>query len=121
MIIKQIRIQKSNILLKKHEHNYFMAKFFTNIMLNLIDISWNQKNGNNKGDFLKGKDKFQKDKNYVGPTKEERELEKQKKLEKRKKNFRNMNKKTQFGQPIMKFRIENLLHKIKSKIKKGDY
>ena len=32
-----------------------------------------------------------------------------------------MNKKTKFGQPIMKYRVENLLQKIKSKIRNGEY
>jgi len=69
----------------------------------------------NKNNFDENKN------NEIKKTHEEREKERQAKLEKRKKTFAKMNKKTKFGQPIMKYRVENLLQKIKFKIRNGEY
>lgn len=78
---------------------------------------------NNENKFNEKKNN--NNKNYsndnIKKTPEEREKERQAKLEKRKKIFTKMNKKTKFGQPVMKYRVENLLQKIKAKIKKGEY
>jgi len=45
--------------------------------------------------------------------------EKEEKLEKRKKLYKKLNRKTPKGQPVMKYRVENLFNKIKDKISKG--
>jgi hypothetical protein len=52
-------------------------------------------------------------------TKEDWEKERAVKLQHRKKNFQKLNKKTPKGQPVMKFQVQHLLHKIKDKITKG--
>jgi hypothetical protein len=52
-------------------------------------------------------------------TKEDWEKEKEEKLQKRKNIYKKLNKKTPKGQPVMKFQVQHLLHKIKDKISKG--
>jgi hypothetical protein len=52
-------------------------------------------------------------------SKEEYEKEIADKREKRKKIYRNLNRKTSKGQPLMKFQVSHLLSKIKDKINKG--
>ena len=66
------------------------------------------------------KDK-KEDKKYIGNkrTREEIEADKQKKLNKRKKNYRNLHKTNKYGQPLMKYQIANLFDKIKKKKREG--
>jgi hypothetical protein len=52
-------------------------------------------------------------------TKEEYEKEIADKRNKRKKTYRNLNKKNPKGQPVMKYQVNHLLSKITDKIKKG--
>ena len=47
------------------------------------------------------------------------EEEREKKLAKRKKMFKNLKKTNKFGQPLMKYQIQNIFQKIKSKMSKG--
>lgn len=51
--------------------------------------------------------------------KEEIEEEKEKKIKKRKQMFHNLKKTNKFGQPLMKYQIQNLFQKIKIKKSKG--
>ena len=62
----------------------------------------------------------QKDK-FVGNkrTREEIEAERQKKINKRRKNYRNLHRTNKFGQPLMKYQIQNIFDKIKKKKKEG--
>jgi len=66
------------------------------------------------------KEEKQKDK-FVGNkrTREEIEAERQKKINKRKKNYRNLHRTNKFGQPLMKYQIQNIFDKIKKKKKEG--
>ena len=50
---------------------------------------------------------------------EEIEEDKLNKLNKRKKNYRNLHKTNKYGQPLMKYQIENLFRKIKKKKREG--
>ncbi len=52
-------------------------------------------------------------------SKEEHEKEKNDKLQKRKSIYKKLNMKTPKGQPVMKYKVQHLLHKIKDKISKG--
>ncbi len=52
-------------------------------------------------------------------TQEDWEREKQEKMQKRKSLYKKLNQKTPKGQPVMKFQVQHLLHKIKDKISKG--
>ena len=52
-------------------------------------------------------------------TREEIENDKQKKLKQRKQKFKNLHKTNKFGQPLMRYQIQNLLKKIKNKKEKG--
>jgi hypothetical protein len=52
-------------------------------------------------------------------TKEDWAKEREEKLNKRKSIYKKLNKKTPKGQPVMKFKVQHLLHKIKDKISKG--
>ena len=52
-------------------------------------------------------------------SKEEHENEKHVKLQKRKNVYKKLNLKTPKGQPVMKYKVQHLLHKIKDKISKG--
>ena len=60
----------------------------------------------------------QKDK-FIGNkrTREEIEAERQKKINKRRKNYRNLHRTNKFGQPLMKYQIQNIFDKIKKKKK----
>ena len=62
----------------------------------------------------------QKDK-FIGNkrTREEIEAERQKKINKRRKNYRNLHRTNKFGQPLMKYQIQNIFDKIKKKKKEG--
>ena len=62
-----------------------------------------------------------KEKKFMGNkrTREEIEQERQKKINKRKKMYRNLKKTNKFGQPLMKYQIANLFQKIKKKKKEG--
>ena len=62
-----------------------------------------------------------KEKNFIGNkrTREEIEAERQKKINKRKKNYRNLHRTNKFGQPLMKYQIQNIFNKIKKKKKEG--
>ena len=62
-----------------------------------------------------------KEKNFIGNkrTREEIEAERQKKLNKRRKNYRNLHRTNKFGQPLMKYQIQNIFNKIKKKKKEG--
>ena len=62
----------------------------------------------------------QKDK-FIGNkrTREEIEAERQKKINKRRKNYRNLHRTNKFGQPLMKYQIQNIFDKIKKKKKQG--
>ena len=66
------------------------------------------------------KEEKQKDK-FVGNkrTREEIEAERQKKINKRRKNYRNLHRTNKFGQPLMKYQIQNIFDKIKKKKKEG--
>ena len=71
---------------------------------------------------IKKKEKKEKKENkYIGNkrSREEIEIEKQKKINKRRKNYRNLHKTNKYGQPLMKFQIENIFNKIKKKKKEG--
>ena len=63
----------------------------------------------------KQKDKFMGNKR----TREEIEAERQKKINKRRKNYRNLHRTNKFGQPLMKYQIQNIFDKIKKKKKEG--
>ena len=74
--------------------------------------------------FIKKKfDKKDKkdDKKYIGNkrSREEIEADKMKKLNKRKKNYRNLHRTNKYGQPLMKYQIANLFDKIKKKKREG--
>ena len=62
----------------------------------------------------------QKDK-FIGNkrTREEIEAERQKKINKRRKNYRNLHRTNKFGQPLMKYQIQNIFDKIKKKKREG--
>ena len=66
------------------------------------------------------KDK-KEEKKYTGNkrSREEIEADKQKKINKRKKNYRNLHKTNKYGQPLMKYQIANLFDKIKKKKREG--
>ena len=68
----------------------------------------------------KKKKEKQKDK-FIGNkrTREEIEAERQKKINKRRKNYRNLHRTNKFGQPLMKYQIQNIFDKIKKKKKEG--
>ena len=61
------------------------------------------------------------DKKFIGNkrSREEIEIDRQKKLNKRKKNYRNLHKTNKYGQPLMKYQIANLFDKIKKKKREG--
>ena len=65
--------------------------------------------------------KQKKEKKFIGNkrSREDIELEIQKKINKRKKNYRNLHKTNKFGQPLMKYQIQNLFDKIKKKKRDG--
>ena len=67
------------------------------------------------------KNEKQKDKKLIGNkrTREEIEDERQKKINKRRKNYRNLHRTNKFGQPLMKYQIQNIFDKIKKKKKEG--
>ena len=75
-----------------------------------------EKNKDNKDKMYK-----KEDKKYIGNkrSREEIEEDKLKKLNKRKKNYRNLHKTNKYGQPLMKYQIANLFDKIKKKKKEG--
>ena len=60
-------------------------------------------------------------KNFIGNkrNREEIEADKLKKLNKRKKNYKNLHKTNKYGQPLMKYQIANLFDKIKKKKREG--
>ena len=62
-----------------------------------------------------------KDKQFIGNkrTREEIEAERQKKLNKRRKNYRNLHRTNKYGQPLMRYQIQNIFDKIKKKKKEG--
>ena len=62
-----------------------------------------------------------KENNFIGNkrSREEIEKEKQKKINKRRKIYRNLHKTNKFGQPLMKYQIQNIFDKIKKKKKEG--
>ena len=62
-----------------------------------------------------------KEKKFMGNkrNREEIEQERQKKINKRKKMYRNLKKTNKFGQPLMKYQIQNLFDKIKKKKRDG--
>ena len=66
------------------------------------------------------KDK-KEEKKYTGNkrSREEIEADKQKKINKRKKNYRNLHKTNKYGQPLMKYQIANLFDRIKKKKREG--
>ena len=63
------------------------------------------------------KENKKESKNFIGNkrNREEIEADKLKKLNKRKKNYRNLHKTNKYGQPLMKYQIANLFDKIKKK------
>ena len=73
-----------------------------------------------KEERQKIKKEKQKDK-FIGNkrTREEIEAERQKKINKRRKNYRNLHRTNKFGQPLMKYQIQNIFDKIKKKKKEG--
>ena len=74
-----------------------------------------------KKNILKNKKDIKEDKKFLGKkkTREEIEAEKQKKLNKRRKNYKNLHKTNKYGQPLMKYQIANLFDKIKKKKREG--
>ena len=70
---------------------------------------------------IKEEKREKKDKQFIGNkrTREEIEAERQKKLNKRRKNYRNLHRTNKFGQPLMKYQIQNIFDKIKKKKKEG--
>ena len=74
-----------------------------------------------KKNIIKNKKDVKEDKKFLGKkkTREEIEAEKQKKLNKRRKNYRNLHKTNKYGQPLMKYQIANLFDKIKKKKREG--
>ena len=75
----------------------------------------NEEEEKNKSDKNKSKKN-----NYLTNkrTREEIEKEKEKKLSKRKKIYRNLHKTNKFGQPLMKYQLQNIFQKIKNKKEK---
>ena len=67
------------------------------------------------------KENKKESKNFIGNkrNREEIEADKLKKLNKRKKNYRNLHKTNKYGQPLMKYQISNLFDKIKKKKRDG--
>ena len=67
------------------------------------------------------KENKKESKNFIGNkrNREEIEADKLKKLNKRKKNYRNLHKTNKYGQPLMKYQIANLFDKIKKKKREG--
>ena len=74
-----------------------------------------------KKNIIKSKKDVKEDKKFLGKkkTREEIEAEKQKKLNKRRKNYRNLHKTNKYGQPLMKYQIANLFDRIKKKKREG--
>ena len=74
-----------------------------------------------KKNIIKNKKDVKEDKKFLGKkkTREEIEAEKQKKLNKRRKNYRNLHKTNKYGQPLMKYQIANLFDRIKKKKREG--
>ena len=74
-----------------------------------------------KKNVIKNKKDIKEDKKFLGKkkTREEIEAEKQKKLNKRRKNYRNLHKTNKYGQPLMKYQIANLFDRIKKKKREG--
>ena len=74
-----------------------------------------------KKNIIKNKKDVKEDKKFLGKKKtiEEIEAEKQKKLNKRRKNYRNLHKTNKYGQPLMKYQIANLFDRIKKKKREG--
>ena len=74
-----------------------------------------------KKDVIKNKKENKEDKKFLGKkkTREEIEAEKQKKLNKRRKNYRNLHKTNKYGQPLMKYQIANMFDRIKKKKREG--
>ncbi len=70
---------------------------------------------------IKNKKEEKKEKKLIGNkrSREEIEIERQKKINKRKKNYRNLHRTNKFGQPLMKYQIQNLFDKIKKKKRDG--
>ena len=70
---------------------------------------------------IKNKKEEKKEKKLIGNkrSREEIEIERQKKITKRKKNYRNLHRTNKFGQPLMKYQIQNLFDKIKKKKRDG--
>ena len=70
---------------------------------------------------IKIKKEEKKEKKLIGNkrSREEIEIEKQKKINKRKKNYRNLHRTNKFGQPLMKYQIQNIFDKIKKKKRDG--
>ena len=70
---------------------------------------------------IKIKKEEKKEKKLIGNkrSREEIEIERQKKINKRKKNYRNLHRTNKFGQPLMKYQIQNLFDKIKKKKRDG--
>ena len=84
-----------------------------------IEVKDNINNKNEKNIYEK-KEKI-KNKKFIGNkrTREEIEADKLKKINKRKKIYRNLHKTTKYGQPLMKYQIANLFDKIKKKKREG--
>ena len=70
---------------------------------------------------IKNKKEEKKEKKLIGNkrSREEIEIERQKKINKRKKNYRNLHRTNKFGQPLMKYQIQNIFDKIKKKKREG--
>ena len=70
---------------------------------------------------IKEEKREKKDKQFIGNkrTREEIEAERQKKLNKRRKNYRNLHRTNKYGQPLMRYQIQNIFDKIKKKKKEG--
>ena len=70
---------------------------------------------------IKNKKEEKKEKKLIGNkrSREEIEIERKKKINKRKKNYRNLHRTNKFGQPLMKYQIQNIFDKIKKKKRDG--
>ena len=87
----------------------------------IINEKKEEDNLEEKKNIIKNKKDVKEDKKFLGKkkTREEIEAEKQKKLNKRRKNYRNLHKTNKYGQPLMKYQIANLFDRIKKKKREG--
>ena len=85
------------------------------------DINESDNTINFKNKEKENNKKVEKKKEFIGNKRNREEIEenKQKKINKRKKTFKNLHKTNKYGQPLMKYQIANIFDKIKKKKKEG--